>query len=253
VFDDFPAKMLEDVIFSMNNEELNAYKAIKESILEELNKIVNSNDREWVNHQIKAVIPVRMLRLKQCADHIRLLGIEGESSKLKALREKLKPIIESGEKAIIFTQFAEMLKILQEELAEYLPEVIFGAVSPEDRMKAVDRFNKKEGPGVIIMTEAGGMGLNIQSASYVFHYDAPWSIAKLTQREDRAHRYGQKKTVTVYNMVAKNTIDEYVAKVLHKKNKISVEILQDVERMSEVLINDESNMDVDTIREILRL
>ena len=99
----------------------------------------------------------------------------------------------------------------------------------------------------MVMSEAGAYGLNLQAASYVFHYDAPWSIAKLMQREDRAHRIGQTKPVTVYNLIAKNTIDEYVAKILHKKQNISVDILQDAERLEAAGISEED------IKNILRI
>ena len=99
----------------------------------------------------------------------------------------------------------------------------------------------------MIMTEAGAYGLNLQAASYVVHYDSPWSVAKLTQREDRAHRIGQGKPVTVYNLIAKNTIDEYVIKVLHRKQKASVSILGDQDRLME------AGVGMDDIKAILRI
>ena len=114
-------------------------------------------------------------------------------------------------------------------------------------MKTVKEFNDKIGGAVIIMTEAGAYGLNMQSASYVAHYDSPWSIAKLQQREDRAHRIGQNKPVTIYNLIAKNTIDEYILKVLKRKNEVSVDILQDFQRLEEFGLSEED------INEILRL
>jgi SNF2 family DNA or RNA helicase len=244
VLTDFPKKTIENIVFDLSAQEKSIYKAIKEQVHKEIKELTE------LNTNTLAIIPVKLLRLKQCTDHTRLVGDkihEGWSSKLDTVKELLEPIMASGEKAIIFTQFSEMLHILVEELKEYAPVAIYGAVDNVDRWAIVQDFNKKEGAGVIIMTEAGAYGLNMQSASYVFHYDHPWSVAKLQQREDRAHRIGQVKPVTVYNMIAKGTVDEYILKVLKKKNEVSVDILKDAERLEDVGLSE-----VD-IKEILRL
>ena len=78
------------------------------------------------------------------------------------------------------------------------------------------------------MTSAGQFGLNIQRASVIFHYDQEWSLAKMQQREGRAHRIGQKDTVMIYNLLAKGTIDYYVKKVLHGKAELSNQVLGDI-------------------------
>lgn len=242
VFDDFPKKTIENVVFSLPASERQMYDAIKEQVIEEIRQLGDLDTRTL------GIVPVKMLRLKQCTDHTKLVdATTGESTKLETLKELLKPVIESGDKAIIFTQFAEMVHILMEELRMYNPMAIYGGVKEITRFERVQEFNHDPDRRVIIMTEAGAYGLNMQSASYVIHYDAPWSIAKLMQREDRAHRIGQKKAVTVYNLIAKNTIDEYVMKVLYKKQQVSVDILKDAERLAAM------ELDEDDIKAILRL
>lgn len=246
VLKDLPPKTVEQIVYDLSDEEKSVYKSVKESVIEEIKKITDLDTRSL------NLIPVKMLRLKQCTNHTKLLGINSalgdehpahiKSSKLELLKEMLKPIIESGDKAIIFTQFAEMLQIMREELKEYNPLTIYGEVTALKRMEAVQEFNHNPDIKVIIMTEAGAYGLNMQAASYVFHYDAPWSLAKLVQREDRAHRQGQKKPVTVYHLIAKGTIDEYVLKVLKRKGVVSEKILQD---------GDREEMTLDDINEIL--
>lgn len=77
------------------------------------------------------------------------------------------------------------------------------------------------------MTSAGQFGLNIQRASVIFHYDQEWSLAKMQQRDGRAHRIGQKDSVLVYNLLAKGTVDYYVKKVLHAKAELSNQLLGD--------------------------
>ena len=190
--------------------------------------------------------PVKMLRLKQVTDDARLIGTERiqYSTKMNTLHEILKPILDSGDKAIVFTQFAQMADLLIEDTKW---PCIQGSTKTEDRQRIVDEFNAKEGSGVLVMTEAGAYGLNIQGASYIIHFDAPWSIAKLEQREGRAHRMGQTKPVTVYNLIAKGTIDEYVASVLHRKSVNANEVLGDSLRLEAAGLSDED------IKSILRI
>lgn len=241
VFSDFPKKIIEDITFHLSEDEKKMYKFIKEQIAEEIQKMSDLDTRTL------GIIPVKMLRLKQCTGHLCLVGAKGESTKLQTLKELVKPILDSGEKVIVFTQFAEMMKVILSEMREYDPYYVFGEVDNVTRFETVKKFNDAEGGKMIVMTEAGAWGLNMQSASYVIHYDSPWSISKLMQREDRAHRIGRNKPVTVYNLVAKDTIDEYVLKILHKKQKVSVDILQDAERMAE------AGMTMEDIKEILRI
>lgn len=241
VLKDFPPKMVENVVFELSPSEMKLYDAVRLQIISEIKHLI-------VNKSTLGLIPVKMLRLKQVTDHRSLItGNAESSSKLETLKELLIPITASGEKAIVFTQFAQMAKMLFSELNIYEPRMIIGEVEAPDRQKAVDDFTNDPKSKVIIMSEAGAYGLNLQAASYVVHYDSPWSVAKLTQREDRAHRIGQSKPVTVYNLIAKHTIDEYVVKVLHKKQKISVNILQDEDRLEAL------GMEEEDIKTILRL
>jgi SNF2 family DNA or RNA helicase len=242
VLTDFPAKTIENIIFDLSDPEQKLYNNIRNQIVSELKLSENIDARTL------GIIPVKMLRLKQATGHPSVITGEPEkSTKLDALLELLEPVIKSGEKAIIFTQFAQMANILLSQLNAYGPRIIDGSVPAEDRQKAVQQFTNDPECKVIIMTEAGAYGLNLQAASYVVHYDMPWSIAKLMQREDRAHRIGQKKPVTVYNLIARNTIDEYVAKVLHKKNKVSVKLLGDEGRLEDFGLTQED------VRLILRI
>ena len=244
VLTDFPPKTVETISFTLSEDEQVLYKSIKNYIIEELDKM-------GIDKTTLPIIPVKMLRLKQATNDPRLVVEEGvdppKSTKLQVCKDLLKPIIKSGDKAIIFTQFAEMLNILATELSEYNPVCVYGDVNPRKRMEAVMKLKEDPKCKVILMTEAGAYGLNIQHATYVIHYDSPWSIAKLMQREDRSHRIGQGKPVTVYNLVAKNSIDEYVAKVLHKKQKTSVQLMKDFERLSETGMSEED------VNAILRL
>ena len=177
-----------------------------------------------------------MIRFKQATDSLALISDKKDSSKLETLKELLIDIIHGESKALIFTQFAEMAKIIMEELKEYKPLLIAGEVSNEERKENIDKFQNENENKILISTEAGGMGLNLHRANFVIHFDLPWSVSKIEQREDRAHRIGQKANVTVYKLIVSGTIDEYVLKTLHKKQKLSADLLGDKTRVYKVKI-----------------
>ncbi len=142
-------------------------------------------------------------------------------------------------KVIIFSQFSSMCKILEKELAHYNPLLIIGETPSQERQRIVNLFNKDNDYLILIGTEAIGLGLNLQVASYVVNYDLPWSAAKYEQRIGRSHRIGQDKPVTVYNLIARKTIDEYCLKVLKKKYSISNDVLFDDDRLEKAGLTEE--------------
>ena len=223
VLPELPAKITTDIPFEMTAEEKELYKKIKKEILFE---IEHKDIAKLATPMTIQYTLVKLLRLRQLADSTELLGFNTQSSKLEVLKELLVEAITQDKKAIIFTQFAEMADILARELAEYKPLLISGTIKEEYR-DVVKKFNEVEDHKILIMTSAGQFGLNIQRASVIFHYDFEWSLAKMEQRDGRAHRYGQKDTVMVYNLIAKNTVDEYVQKILFKKKDLSNAILMD--------------------------
>jgi len=234
VLTELPEKLFETIYVEMKDEEKIIYNAIKNEIANELKdyQITKVLDDKFLKNVL-----VKMIRLKQAADSLKLISEHNHSSKTDALKELLKDIMHEGDKALIFTQFSTMADILMEELDEYQPVLISGKVNQDERKINRDKFQSEKNTRLLISTDAGGIGLNLQEAKYVIHFDLPWSTAKLEQREDRAHRIGQKNTVTVYKMITVNTIDEYVLKVLHKKQQMIENILEDKERIRKVKIS----------------
>lgn len=225
VLPELPEKIVTDIPFELNDEEKDLYKKLKKELLFEINK---SDIAKVANPMTIQYTLVKMLRLRQLADSTELLGHNTQSSKLAVLKELLSEALEGNDrKAIVFTQFAEMADILARELAEYVPLVISGKVK-EEYKDVVKTFNDVDKHRVLIMTSAGQFGLNVQRASVIFHYDQEWSLAKMQQRDGRAHRYGQKDSVLVYNLLAKGTVDYYVKKVIHAKAELSNQVLGDV-------------------------
>ena len=170
-----------------------------------------------------------LLRLRQVACHEALLepAHHGRpSAKLDALLPMLQEIAESGHKALVFSQFTAFLAIVRRRLValglthEYLDG------QSRKRQDAVDRFQLDAGcPLFLISLKAGGFGLNLTAADYVFLLDPWWNPAAEAQAIDRTHRIGQDKKVTAYRLVAKDTVEEKVLQLQAEKRALADAVL----------------------------
>jgi SNF2 family DNA or RNA helicase len=149
---------------------------------------------------------------------------------MDAFRDVLDEVVlQNGHKALIFSQYKEMLNVIVVELdkmgIKYLR--IDGDTEPIERASMQKQFNEDKTIDVMIGTEAMSAGLNFQSADYVINYDDNWSPAIMAQREDRAHRQGQRNVVTVVNFICRDTIEERIRGVIYAKNRITAQVLGD--------------------------
>ena len=136
------------------------------------------------------------------------------------LREQ---VVEAGRKAVIFSSFEGMIDLAIERVARPLKigyVKLSGSVPTSQRGKLIDRFREDADCRLFFSTDAGGLGLNLQSASLVINLDIPWNPAVLEQRIGRAHRMGQKETVQVINLVAQGVIEERMLDTLAQKRQI---------------------------------
>ena len=166
-----------------------------------------------------------ILRLRQAACHPGLIdeSARGETSaKLDALVADLEEVTSSGHKALVFSQFTSMLSIVRDRLdAANMPyEYLDGQTS--DRGAIVERFQKEDGKAKVflISLKAGGVGLNLTAAEYVFLLDPWWNPAVEAQAIDRAHRIGQTRTVMAYRIIARDTIEERVLTLQDQKRAL---------------------------------
>lgn len=137
-------------------------------------------------------------------------------SKLNALKNSLVKSKKAGhEKIIIFTQFKKTLFYLAENLREYKVTVFHGGMSGREKEAAIEEFFQTT--EILICTEAGGEGRNLQAASVLVNYDLPWSPLRIEQRIGRIHRFGQKSDVYILNFATKDTIAEKVLEILERK------------------------------------
>jgi superfamily II DNA or RNA helicase len=167
-----------------------------------------------------------------------LIGLvpEGTDRKFETLIRAIEQLRREhrDEKFLIFTQYRETLEYLREELGKlYGPEriaVIKGGPL-DDKIAAVESFWSPQGAQFLISTSAGGEGINLQVCHIVFNYDLPWNPMAVEQRIGRIHRYGQRDTAQVYNLIAEDTVEERIYGLLEKK---LLEIAQTIGRIDPV-------------------
>ena len=169
-----------------------------------------------------------LLKLRQVCCDPRLLksgSNDAVSAKFEHLMDMLPGMVENGRRIIIFSQFVEMLDLIDEALqAEKLPFVKLTGQT-KDRETPVARFQAGEIPIFLISLRAGGTGLTLTAADTVIHYDPWWNPAVEAQATDRAHRIGQDKTVFVYKLIAAGTVEEKMVELQARKQALVAGVL----------------------------
>lgn len=165
-----------------------------------------------------------LLRLRQAACHRALIPGQSaaSSSKVEALVEALKDATADGHKCIVFSQWTSFLDLVEPELSRAEIDFLRLDGATRDRGAVVEGFQATDGPPVLLSSlKAGGTGLNLTAADHVFLLDPWWNPAAEDQAADRAHRIGQTRPVTVYRLVAKDTIEEGILSLQQKKRGLS--------------------------------
>jgi len=179
-----------------------------------------------------------LTRLKQICNHPALAlkeatvdqSFASRSAKVQRLEEILEEVIDAGDRALLFTQFAEWGHLLQAHLQRrWRQEVPFlhGGSGESDRQAMVDRFQEDpRGPQLFLLSlKAGGVGLNLTRASHVFHIDRWWNPAVENQATDRAYRIGQTNRVMVHKFITSGTVEERIDRMIHEKSKLAADIV----------------------------
>ena len=180
-----------------------------------------------------------LLRLRQAACHPALLNRgsdEDAYAKLEFLIPHLNELVAEGHKSLVFSQFTSMLSIVREHLDKSGIEYEYLDGQTRDRERRVNRFQEDENcPVFLISLKAGGLGLNLTAADYVFLLDPWWNPAVEAQAIDRAHRVGQTKTVFAYRMICRDTVEEKIAELQKKKRDLADAILDGADQSSSIL------------------
>ncbi len=168
-------------------------------------------------------------RLKQLCN---VDPVSGESAKFEDIRERLEVLNEEGHRALLFSQYTDEffgVAAAAKSLSEFNPLTYTGSLSSGERDAVIQRFKAdKSHRALILSLRAGGVGLNLQEASYVFHIDRWWNPAVERQAEDRTHRLGQIYPVTIVKYTCLGTIEERIDRILSEKQQLFDEMVDDV-------------------------
>ena len=221
VLDDLPEKQVTLLPIELHTAQRASYnKAEQEGVV-----YLRSLGRDITIQHVLELIT----RLKQICNAD---PTNGESSKLDDIRERLELLVGQGHKALVFSQYTSDtagVAAAAGRLREFNPLVITGGVPLQDRPSVIERFKRDaQHKALIISLRAGGLGLNLQEASYVFHLDRWWNPAVERQAEDRSHRMGQTAKVNVIKYSCTDTIEERIDVILARKQDLFDRLVDDV-------------------------
>ena len=240
------AKEIPDKLEQVSYCELSAtqriiYNQLASATKQQLSELSGQEDQK----KARIVMFTALLRLRQAACDVRLLGLDPPpteieaSAKLDLLEELLSEALDGGHKVIVFSQFVVMLGLIRSRLDKMGVKYCYLDGHTKDRAAQVGGFQTGEAPIFLISLKAGGTGLNLTSADTVVHFDPWWNPAVEAQATDRAHRIGQKKIVTSYKLIARDTVEEKILKLQEKKRAMSAATLESKQPFMEKLSMEE--------------
>jgi superfamily II DNA or RNA helicase len=222
---ELPPKTETDHPVSLTAEQAGLYEAV---VREALAEIAGADSMAR-----RGMIVKLLTGLKQICNHPAQFlkeerpRITGRSGKLELLDELFGTILAEGASVLVFTQYVQMARLLEQHLASRGVASLFlhGGTSVTARESMVRRFQDGEVPVFLLSLKAAGTGLNLTRAEHVVHYDRWWNPAVEAQATDRAHRIGQTRPVQVHRLVAEGTIEDRIAALLHRKRDLADAVL----------------------------
>ena len=205
---------------SLSTKERSAYEAVRKDSL----KAVDDSEG---NPAMKLFAALTRLRQVCCDPYLVFDSMPDASSKQKEALHLIQEALEGGHKVLVFSQFVQLLRRFAERLSELKIGYSYldGQSTSRKRAQAIERFKNGEHDLFLISLKAGGTGLNLTEADTVIHLDPWWNPAVEDQASDRAYRMGQTNPVTVYRLVATNTIEEKIIKLHEEKRELADKIL----------------------------
>jgi superfamily II DNA or RNA helicase len=238
---DLPEKVENVYYTNMTEEQEKKYEEAKSYYR---HKILDQIDKEGINNT-RMMILEGLTRLRQLSNHPKMIDprYDGDSGKLEDVSHMLENALLEGHKVLIFSQFVKHLDIVKNMLKEQHTPFAYLDGSSTDRKEQVERFNKDPFIKVFLISiKAGGLGLNLTEADYVFILDPWWNPAVEAQAMDRAHRIGQKKKVFNYKFITRNTVEEKILQLQKHKLKLSENLIQSEESVIKSLSREDIEM-----------
>ncbi|HKP53474.1 MAG TPA: DEAD/DEAH box helicase [Chloroflexia bacterium] len=260
VLADLPERIDNDFWLSLETEQERVYRPLEKRLTELLRL------PEWGPEQSAMALSL-LTHLREAATAAQLVDPNvTSSSKLRELPALVEEIASEGHKMLIFSQWERMTRHAEAAIAklgvrgqgsgEGIRSVrLHGGLGMRARQRVIEQFTNDPRTMVFISTDAGGLGLNLQAASFVINLDLPWNPAKVEQRIGRAHRIGQTQPVNVINMIAQDTIEQRVLDVLYGKQALFEEILDvDLDPETGTLrTGDDVELPADRLRRIVEM
>lgn len=167
-----------------------------------------------------------LTRLRQICCHPKLVGSDTASGKTETLFELLDSLVAEGQKVLVFSQFVQMLELLEQECKQRQIATHILTGHTKDRQQVVADFQADQKPAVFLLSlRAAGTGLNLTTASYVVLYDPWWNPAVEAQAIDRSHRIGQTETVNAYRLISPGTVEEKIWELQQSKAQTIADVL----------------------------
>jgi len=238
VLKELPSRTEITLQVELSAEERTFYEALRRNAMDSMIKAQEEAQAGAQHLQVLAEI----MKLRRACCHPKLVIEDSplSSSKLQAFEGLVDELIENRHKALVFSQFVGHLAILKELLDKkgIRYQYLDGSTSVAKRKKAVNSFQAGEGDVFLISLKAGGSGLNLTAADYVIHMDPWWNPAVEDQASDRAHRMGQKRPVTIYRLVAKDTIEDKIVDLHAHKRDLASSLLEGGEVSGKMSVGD---------------
>jgi superfamily II DNA or RNA helicase len=171
-----------------------------------------------------------LLRLRQAASHPALIDPKSTvpSAKTELLLEELRDVLASGHRALVFSQFTSFLGIVRRALDAQRTPYLYLDGKTKDRQSLVESFQRTDGPPLFLISlKAGGLGLNLTNADYIFLLDPWWNPAVEAQAIDRAHRIGRQRPVVAYRLIARDTVEEKILELQAQKRELAESIISE--------------------------
>lgn len=224
VLEELPSRTEILLHVELSREEMAFYEALRR---EAISKLTESEAIAGHKH-LQVLAEIMKLRRACCNPSLVMPDTELSSSKLQLFSEVLGDLLDNRHKALVFSQFVDHLQIIRDYLDKQgiSYQYLDGSTPAPERKKRVDAFQAGSGDIFLISLKAGGTGLNLTAADYVIHMDPWWNPAVEDQASDRAHRIGQQRPVTIYRLVAKDTIEDKIVDLHHHKRDLADSLLE---------------------------
>lgn len=214
-----PPKTIINEYVDMNDTHRKFYDNVKKGVKDEVDKV------KLTTQSILAMI-TRLRQATACPSILSTSDIN--SSKIERAVDLAEQIISNNDKVVIFSTFKETVYKLKELLSEYNPVMLTGDTHERDVENIKTKFQTDSECKVFLGTwQKAGTGITLTAANYMIFIDTPWTYAEFEQSQDRIYRIGTNKTVFIYNLICKDTIDERVKEIVYKKQAISDYVIDD--------------------------